>query len=178
MIALPFSGGDFSYRLLMNQYNEVLRFKLADEGVANRGLATGSDPSDGDQFVAALDYEQTITQIDAEDSPNSGLAGGNGVPIHHEPGLFLHILNHATNGLDIARLATIPHGDSVLALGDWETIDGAPQIPQISGLPIGVNGDLDTNPYLALTSILLIQYSTICLILARQMICLAKPTKA
>ena len=37
--------------------------------------------------------------------------------IHHEPGLFLNMLNRIPDGSDIARLATIPHGDAALALG-------------------------------------------------------------
>lgn len=107
MIALPFEGGIFNYRLLMNQYNETLKFSLVDKGVPNRGISRDGNPDDADQFVVALDYEQTIAQIDAADSPESGLAGGDGLPIHHEPGLLLHILNHETNELDIARLATL-----------------------------------------------------------------------
>lgn len=148
MIALPFEGGQFKYRLLMNQYNETLKFTLVDKGVPNRGLAFGGDPAEADQLVVAMDYEQTIEQIDAEDSPKTDLAGGPGLPIHHEPGLLLHMANHAIDKLDIARLATIPHGDSVLALGRWHQFDGPPEIPVISGLPIGVDGDVETNPCL------------------------------
>lgn len=46
--------------------------------------------------------------------------------------------NEITDGLDIARLATIPHGDSVLALGRSETIEGPPKINAINALPQGV----------------------------------------
>ena len=43
MIALPFatptnSPFPFNYRLLMNQYNEELKFTLIDKGVPNRGI--------------------------------------------------------------------------------------------------------------------------------------------
>lgn len=149
MIALPFEQGDFKYRLLMNQYNETLKFSLVDKGVPNRGLAFDVAPDKADQFLVAIDYEQTIEQISAEDSPDSGLAGDPGLPIHHEPGLLLQMLNRATDNLDIARLATIPHGDTVLALGRWRTHEGAPEVPKISGLPIGVSPDVENNPYLA-----------------------------
>lgn len=149
MIALPFEKGTFKYRLLMNQYNETLKFSLVDKGVPNRGLALGVPADEADQFLVAIDYEQTIEQISAEDSPDSGLAGKPGLAIHHEPGLLLQMLNRTTDGLDIARLATIPHGDSVLALGRWRAHAGAPSIPTISGLPIGVSTDVDNNPYLA-----------------------------
>ena len=50
--------------------------------------------------------------------------------------------------VSIQKLATIPHGDSVLALGRSTESTGHPVIPDDSGLPIGVSQSLD-NPYLA-----------------------------
>ncbi|MCR9200958.1 MAG: heme-binding protein [Planctomycetaceae bacterium] len=155
LIALPFatpSGGGFNYRVLMNQYNEELQFSLVDKGVPNRGIrrdpATGTT-SEADQLVVTLDYEQKIDQVAADDFPRSGKAGAAGLAIHHEPGLWLHMLNEQTDGLDIGRLASIPHGNSVLALGRSSTTAGAPQIPaSVSALPIGVSQDLQNNPYL------------------------------
>jgi len=161
MIALPFATGPdnptFNYRLLLNQYNETLKFAFVDKGIPNRGIRTNGTTVDSDQLLVALDYEQSINQIVAEDSPESGAAGAPDLAIHHEPGLWLHMTNETTNGLDIARLATIPHGDSVLGLGTSEQINGTPVIPDINGLPIGVNQDLgdsndpdnNGNPYLA-----------------------------
>ncbi|MGB5984116.1 MAG: heme-binding protein [Desulfobacterales bacterium] len=151
MIALPFAtepDSRLNYRLLVNQYNEELKFTLVDKGVPNRGIRRNGSTSDSDQFLVTLDYEQTIKQIAADDFPNSGKAGGPDLAIHHEPGLWLHMTNETTNNLDIARLATIPHGDSVLALGTSEEISGAPRIPNSNGLPIGVPQDLN-NPYLS-----------------------------
>lgn len=147
MIALPFDSGRFDYRLLLNQYNETLVFKTVDKGVPNRGLAESGPGSDEDQFLVVLDYEQSINQIAQEDFPVSGKAGAAGAAIHHEPGLWMHMLNRRTRTLDIARLATIPHGNSVLALGNSSQHEGAPQIPPVSGLPIGVSQSL-SNPYL------------------------------
>ena len=49
---------------------------------------------------------------------------------------------------DIARLATIPHGDSDLALGRCSESTDNPVIPNDSGLPTGVNQSL-ADPYLA-----------------------------
>ena len=147
MIALPFAQGRFNYRLLVNQYDEELKFDIIDKGVPNRGIRFNGGAQEADQFVVTLDYQQSISQIAADDFPQSGMAGSAGLPIHHEPGLFLHMTNETTNEIDIARLATIPHGDSVLALGKSEESDGAPQIPDISGLPIGVPPDIE-NPYL------------------------------
>lgn len=152
MIALPFfSPPDIfppPYRLLVNQYNEILRFNLVDKAVPNRGvdLATGNNT---DQFVVTLDYEQSIAQIVAEDFPDSGLAGAPDLAIHHEPGLFLNLTNFTDGGSDIARLATIPHGDAALALGKAVTEPGPPAIPKVNALPIGVDQDVDNNAYLA-----------------------------
>ena len=151
MIALPFfqAGSRLDYRLLLNQYNEELEFFLVDKGVPNRGVQRNGSPTvQTDQLVVTVDYEQDIRQIKAADSPVSNKAGDPGLAIHHEPGLWLFMLDQVENGIDLARLATIPHGNSVLALGRSEQFDGPPKIPEVNGLPIGVNMDL-TNPYLA-----------------------------
>jgi hypothetical protein len=154
MIALPFAdpnggGGPFpiNYRLLLNQFNEVLRFNLVDKAVPNRGIDLVG-PTNTDQLVVTIDYEQSIAQIAAEDFPVSGLAGPADLPIHHEPGLFLNMNNQLNGGPDIARLATVPHGDVALALGFSAIRDGVVPVRPVNALPIGVNQDL-TNPYLA-----------------------------
>jgi hypothetical protein len=109
-----------------------------------RGGPGGS--TNTDQTLVALDYEQMIKQELAADEPPSGLAGDPQLPIHHEPGLLLFMTNERTDNIDIARLATIPHGDSALGLGRSAIFDGPPDIPQISGLPLGVPADLDPDP--------------------------------
>jgi hypothetical protein len=151
MIALPFATeptSPLNYRLLLNQFNEELEFTLVDKAVPNRGIRRNGATVDSDQLVVTLDYEQQISQIAADDSPQSGKAGNPGLAIHHEPGLWLHMANEVIDDLDVARLATIPHGDSVLALGRSNVADGAPTIFDINGLPVGVNQDLNS-PYLA-----------------------------
>jgi hypothetical protein len=148
MIALPFADGPSHYRLLCNQYNEDLKFSIVDKGVPNRGISQSTPTVQTDQFVVTLGYVQNIEQIAAEDFPHSGEAGGPGLAIHHEPGLFLNMTNETTNDITIARLATIPHGDSVLGLGTSSEHSGAPKIPKLNGLPIGVSHNL-RNRYLA-----------------------------
>lgn len=153
MISLPFitDPPPFDYRLLLNQYNERLKFFRLDGNVPNRGVDRAAR-TDTDQFVFAIDYEQAIAQIGAEDKPDSGLAGAPDAPIHHEPGFFLFMSNENTDNINIARMATIPHGDSVMALGRFDpstdVFAGPPTIPPINGLPIGVPHDVDNNPYL------------------------------
>ncbi len=149
MIALPSAPSRVNFRILMNQYSEELNFSSVDDNVPNRGIFAGSD-IDTDQFLVALDYQQRIDQIAIADFPDSGKAGAEGMTIHHEPGLWLHMKNETTAGLDIARLATIPHGNSVLAVGRSAEMEGKPTIPRANGLPIGVSQDLsnENNPYL------------------------------
>lgn len=164
MIALPFQDAPasplgFKFRVLMNQYNEELIFTFVDDDVPNRGL-TRPGVSGSDQFVVTLDYQQKIAQIDAEDRPDSGgLAGLPKLPIHHEPGLWLYEKNRRTKDdqikgdevteveLKVARLASIPHGNSVLAVGTAESYEGMPEIPPLSGLPSGRFEDVLTPDY-------------------------------
>ncbi|MBC6402387.1 MAG: hypothetical protein GDA39_07110 [Hyphomonadaceae bacterium] len=150
MIALPFAepGQDRNYRILMNQYNEVLGFKFIDDKIPNRGITLDQPSQNADQKVTALDYTQMITQIAGSDvSSSDDLAGEPGLPIHHEPGFFLHMCHPPTEmredvKINIARLATIPHGNSVTALGVSSEKDGAPTIPDLSGLPEGVSDNI------------------------------------
>lgn len=152
MIALPFAPapgqGGPPFRLLLNQFNEELKFQLVDKAVPNRGVDL-SVPANTDQLIVALDYEQAIAQVAADDFPQSGLAGAPDLAIHHEPGLLLNMTNQTGDGPTIARLATIPHGNAVLAMGGFQILVGAPLIPAVNALPIGVNQDVDNNRYLA-----------------------------
>lgn len=145
MISLPFSESQQGFRLLMNQYDEVLNFIVADVGVPNRGTYT--NPADGktkqtDQTAVALSYSQIITQRSYEDSylvsarglPDSTLGKTdisekfNGHGIHHEPGLWIfmtdqNISNENGDELSVARMGSIPHGNSFIAVGSASTID-------------------------------------------------------
>lgn len=153
MIALPFISetSAIDYRLLLNQYDEELNFTLVDKAVPNRGVNDDRDVQT-DQFVVTLDYEQVVHQIAVTDRPESLVTGAPGAAIHHEPGLFLHMLpmpahEHEFDQFDVGRLATVPHGDTALALGISAVVEGAAPIPAVNGLPIGVNQDL-ASPYL------------------------------
>jgi hypothetical protein len=145
MIALPFAkteGQPLDYRLLLNQFDEELNFTLVDKAVPNRGV-DDAHTAQTDQFTVTLDYEQVIHQVAVEDRPPSQVTGAPGIAIHHEPGLFLNMTNEILpEGFDVARLGTIPHGDSVLALGTSSVVDDVAPIPAVNGLPIGVNQDL------------------------------------
>ncbi|NDZ93817.1 hypothetical protein G3I13_14415 [Streptomyces sp. SID6673] len=147
LIALPHIGaGRPDYRVLLNQFNERLEFSLVDKNVPNRGVRR-NDPSglpnaNTDQQVGTLDYEQSIEQIASADNLGTDLAGKRGDAIHHEPGLFLYMQNETEPGPNIGRLATVPHGDAVLALGKHipndHVVAGMPAIAPVDVFPIGV----------------------------------------
>jgi len=151
MIALPFEspGTKRDFRVLVNQYNETLEFLQIDGPVPNRGIDRQQNINTV-QSLFALDYTQAIRQIAVADFPatSDDIKGPEGGGIHHEPGFFLNILDHRTDDLDIARLATIPHGDSVMAMGRSSEIAGPPSVPDTNALPIGATQDL-TSGYLA-----------------------------
>jgi hypothetical protein len=153
LIALPFATdpppAGFNFRLLLNQYSEDLVISTVDTGVLNRGLRPGVPPANLDQLLVALDYEQVTTQVAAEDFPPSGRVPPDDLVIHHEPGLWLHMRNEQTDDLDIARLCTVPHGDSVLAMGRSASSDGPAPIPVLNGLPLGVAREDLSAPFLA-----------------------------
>ena len=144
MIALPFKDAPKSaaapFRILMNQYDEVLEFAFVDDNVPNRGVAV-------DQRVATIDYQQQINQIAADDFPASGEAGPVGLAIHHEPGLWIWVKDNRTDGIDVARLASIPHGNAILALGESSEHEAMPDIPPMNALPFGRFEDLRTPGY-------------------------------
>ena len=139
---VPPPGRPIDYRLLVNQFNEELRFSTVDDDVPNRGVSADRTRN-VDQFLVTLDYEQKITQVAVDDRPASTIKGKPGAAIHHEPGLFLNMVDDPTtsvNTLPLARLGTIPHGDALLALGTARERPGPdnPLIPDFPGLPVGV----------------------------------------
>lgn len=145
-------GRPVDYRLLVNQFNEQLVFSTVDDDVPNRGVNSGRN-ANVDQFLVALDYEQKISQVAVDDRPESKVRGKPGDAIHHEPGLFLNMVDDPrtpVNTLPLARLGTIPHGDALLALGTARERTGPedPVIPDFPGLPVGVPQNLDIG-YLA-----------------------------
>jgi hypothetical protein len=154
MIALPDGSAPRKFRLLLNQFNEELDFTCAFLNIPNRGI-----PSD--QFLTGLQYTQDIKQIVAVDSEGSSISPLGSAAIHHEPGFFLNIINpatqpHGSTDLDIARLGTIPHGDSLVALGTGIVITPPTNVPDtspsaigdFSALPIGAGPRDLNNPYL------------------------------
>jgi hypothetical protein len=116
MVSVPFPvQGPAPYTLLVRPYLEIRTFSQIGAKVPNR-RAGGID------FVTGLMYEQRITDIATNQ------------PLHVENGMLL-LLDQASKTNSVARLASVPHGDSVLAIGDWGRVDGPPIFPPIWSLP-------------------------------------------
>lgn len=118
VIAVPVGP---SFKLIVRPYVEVLTVAPIGAPVPNRGGPAG------DLFITGVVYETRIS--DAETAE----------PLHVENGMWLYM-----EGEDpaIARLSSVPHGDSILALGSASMIDGPPPISDESPLPDGQPPDV------------------------------------
>jgi hypothetical protein len=187
MIALPFGAPDSfgDFRLLLNQANETLDFDLIDLGVQNRGANRHDQHLSALRYLQSLDqvaaidatHDETGAVVvpatpDTNDTPKGAhLLPGPGIPadspvaIHREPGVFLHLANlpgpHSNPfqpGPDLGRLASIPHGDVVLAMGfngSGKPTSGPPNLntsaitEAFDPLPIGLADNSLSQAYLS-----------------------------
>jgi hypothetical protein len=116
MIALPQDG---SFILLIRPYIETITFSALGALVPDR-----QGQGNPTLLIPGLKYDLQISDA----STNQ--------PMHLENGMWLLIDPDTGNdGFSIARHATVPHGDSVAALGNSSTTGGAPSFPVISGVP-------------------------------------------
>ncbi len=108
--------------LELNLTSENLSFSKSLGSVPNRG--TGAQP---DAFLNGVPYLQTINDITIH---------GEKVAIHFEPGMWIHV--PATTipqlGETVTRMASIPHGTTIEALGLVEPAKPGP--PTIAALDI------------------------------------------
>lgn len=112
-------------------YSETLTFSPVVLG-ANRGLFNGA--TEDVQKIVGLKYDQVIISA-CENQQCIDRGFPKGAQIHVETGLFLYLTN-SNNGFELARLSTIPHGNSLLALGNTNTVSNpANFIPNTSALP-------------------------------------------
>lgn len=100
---------DAKFRVMVNATIENTEFTPISAPIPNRGN------TQDDIFFLGLTYMQKVS--DAET-----LEG-----IHVEPGIFLFLPANPVQVVpSVVRLATIPHGDSVMAQGGFFTAQGAP----------------------------------------------------
>lgn len=115
--------------LELNRTSEAFQFDVIPGVVPNRGVADQPDLS-----LFGLHYLQQVS--DADDPPFSTA----GQALHIEPGFFMNVPASITppNPASIVRLASIPHGVSLLFQGDAPSADpvpGPPNIPPIFPIP-------------------------------------------
>jgi len=122
----PFHGTQDRF-LELNETAEILQFVEIPGDIPNRGLLQS------DITLHGLTYLQKIN--DANVVVNGKLAG-----IHIEPGIWVSV-PATTNPLDpaaVARLATIPHGTSLVAQGSASTVNAAPTFVPASITPFTI----------------------------------------
>lgn len=117
MVALPNQQGGFG--LLVAPYTETLTITAVPATTPDRGLKSIVQ-------IPTLQYATSIS--DSRD----------GALMHVEAGFWETMPAADNGGFDIFRLATIPHGDALTAMGNATIIDGPPTIDiTLSGLPTG-----------------------------------------
>jgi hypothetical protein len=120
-LPIPVSGSDNVLEL--NLTSETLSFSKSLGSVPNRGSS-----AQGDIFLNGVPYLQTINDITLSSQPSG---------IHFEPGLWLMVppTKDPAEQTTVARLASIPHGTTILAQGTARTKSGKPTIPAVDMTP-------------------------------------------
>jgi hypothetical protein len=134
LIARPDKQNNNPFFLELNATQEILEFTNIGGDIPNRGSLQS------DLILHGVRYLQRVADCTTHTA------------IHLEPGLWLHL--PATSAPDpvtqetYVRQATIPHGDSVLALSTFfTTVNGGPQIAPVDSTPFtGDVPDLNSPP--------------------------------
>ena len=118
------AGGDNVLELNLTQ--ETLSFAKSLGSVPNRG--TGAQ---ADAFLNGVPYLQSISDVTLAGQPTG---------IHFEPGLWVIVppTTDPAEGQTVTRMASIPHGTTVLAQGTFTTIAGKPTIPAVDITPFAI----------------------------------------
>ena len=122
--------------LELNVTTEELTFSPIGGSIPNRGLLQH------DIVMHGLSYLQQIQ--DSNVIVNGAPAG-----LHFEPGLWLTVpaTTAPREGSTVARLASIPHGTTILAQGTAKTTSGPPAIPDVSITPFSIGSPNQTIPF-------------------------------
>ena len=112
-LPVPVSGSDNVLELNLTQ--ETLSFSPSLGSVPNRGEVQG------DIFLNGVPYLQTITDVTVPGQP---------IGIHFEPGLWMAVpsTSDPREGGMLVRMASIPHGTTIVAQGKSLTVQGKPTI--------------------------------------------------
>lgn len=109
--------------LELNLTSESLSFSPSLGSVPNRGTTP-----QGDIFLNGVPYLQTINDITTH---------GESVGIHVEPGIWIHVPSTTVPpvGESVTRMASIPHGTTIEAQGNFVTVAGPPTINPVDITP-------------------------------------------
>jgi hypothetical protein len=137
--------------LMLNLTTEMLSFSPPLGSIPNRGLSRQNDI-----FLNGVSYVQTISDVT---KVATGKADGTPVPIHYEPGLWMHIppsTSDPTITESLVRMASIPHGTTINAqcLAPSTTLQGPPIIPPVNITPflMGTSQLLGSVPFISQTA--------------------------
>jgi hypothetical protein len=121
VLPVPVPVGDNVLEL--NLTAETLSFSPSLGAVPNRG----TNPQ-GDIFLNGVPYLQAINDVTTP---------GQSTGIHLEPGLWVAVpsTTNPAEGPTLVRMASIPHGTTILAQGTSTVINGPPNIPHVSITP-------------------------------------------
>ena len=119
--------------LELNLTEETLSFSAALGSIPNRGMVQG------DVFLNGIPYLQTINDVSDPAQP---------VGIHFEPGVWLSVppTDVPAEAASLVRMASIPHGTTIEALGTSFAVAGGPVIKPVDITPFPVNTPLPINP--------------------------------
>lgn len=132
----PFSGGGSDNFLELNLTSETLEFTEIPGEIPNRGLVFGAN-NQHDISLFGLTYLQQVSDINVK--------GADGLPagIHIEPGIWVNIplTQDPSEPATVARMASIPHGTTLLAQGTAQTLSGPPQFDPVDITPFAIGAD-------------------------------------
>ncbi|GGP25080.1 heme-binding protein [Silvimonas amylolytica] len=120
--------------LELNLTSETLSFSPALGSVPNRGMVQG------DMFLNGVPYLQSINDVTIANTSTG---------IHLEPGLWLAIpaTDDPKEGFTVARMASIPHGTTIVAQGFSTTLNGKPAIPTVDITPFSAGNPAQKIPF-------------------------------
>lgn len=121
--------------LELNLTTETLSFSPPLGNIPNRGAGTAQ----ADAFLNGVPYVQTVNDVTDPALP---------VGIHFEPGVWLAVppTTAPAEGQTFARMASIPHGTTILAQGVAFSVAGPPVIDPVDITPFPIGGNPATNP--------------------------------
>ena len=125
--------GASDHFLELNVTNDRIDLEAIPGNIPNRGLVQGQI------FMHGLTYLQQISDANVK---------VNGIPagLHIEPGVWVHVppLTDPKEPAAIARLASIPHGTTILVQGITATAAGGPSFPAASLTPFTIGNPNQT----------------------------------